>query len=165
MIRKNRGMTQEQLAEKAELSNIYISHIENSRSIPSLETLMKLCSALDITPDEVLLGTKQDMENYLQSDIQKKLILCTPKERRMVSRFIDLLLEEREEKNYDLLRKKEAQPFGCASSLFFLSNGYLVEYFFAFFEDDVALCKSILGNSCVKSSYLLIVYRDTALFD
>lgn len=99
LIRKNRGMTQEQLAKKAELSNIYISHIENSRSIPSLETLMKLCSALDITPDEVLLGTKQDMENYLQSDIQKKLILCTPKERRMVSRFIDLLLEEREEKN------------------------------------------------------------------
>lgn len=99
LIRKNRGMTQEQLAEKAELSNIYISHIENSRSIPSLETLMKLCNALDITPDEVLLGTKQDMENYLQSDIQKKLILCTPKERRMVSRFIDLLLEEREEKN------------------------------------------------------------------
>ena len=99
LIRKNRGMTQEQLAEKAELSNIYISHIENSRSIPSLETLMKLCSALDITPDEVLLGTKQDMENYLQSDIQKKLILCTPKERRMVSRFIDLLLEERDEKN------------------------------------------------------------------
>lgn len=99
LIRKNRGMTQEQLAEKAELSNIYISHIENSRSIPSLETLMKLCSALDTTPDELLLGTKQDMENYLQSDIQKKLILCTPKERRMVSRFIDLLLEEREEKN------------------------------------------------------------------
>ena len=99
LIRKNRRMTQEQLAEKAELSNIYISHIENSRSIPSLETLMKLCSALDITPDEVLLGTKQDMDNYLQSDIQKKLILCTPKERRMVSRFIDLLLKEREEKN------------------------------------------------------------------
>lgn len=99
LIRKNRGMTQEQLAEKAELSNIYISHIENSRSIPSLETLMKICSALDTTPDELLLGTKQDMENYLQSDIQKKLILCTPKERRMVSRFIDLLLEEREEKN------------------------------------------------------------------
>lgn len=99
LIRKQNGITQEQLAEKAELSNIYISHIENSRSIPSLETLMKICSALDTTPDELLLGTKQDMENYLQSDIQKKLILCTPKERRMVSRFVDLLLEEREEKN------------------------------------------------------------------
>ena len=107
LIRKQNGITQEQLAEKAELSNVYISHIENSRSIPSLETLMypfvltlaAHSPVLDITPDEVLLGTKQDMENYLQSDIQKKLILCTPKERRMVSRFIDLLLEEREEKN------------------------------------------------------------------
>ena len=98
-LRRKKGLTQESLAEKTELSSNYISHTENSRSIPSLETLMKLCSALDITPDEVLLGTKQDMENYLQSDIQKKLILCTPKERRMVSRFIDLLLEEREEKN------------------------------------------------------------------
>lgn len=97
LIRKQNGITQEQLAEKAELSNVYISHIENSRSIPSLETLMKICSALDTTPDELLLGTKQDMENYLQSDIQKKLLLCTPKERRMVSRFVDLLLEERDD--------------------------------------------------------------------
>ena len=63
-LRRKKGLTQESLAEKTELSSNYISHIENSRSIPSLETLMKLCSALDITPDEVLLGTKQDMENY-----------------------------------------------------------------------------------------------------
>lgn len=96
-IRRKRKLTQEQLAEQTELSNIYISHIENSRSIPSLETLMKLCSALDTTPDELLLGTKQNMENYLQSDIQKKILFCNPKERRLISRFIDLLLEERDE--------------------------------------------------------------------
>ena len=53
-LRRKKGLTQESLAEKTELSSNYISHIENSRSIPSLETLMKLCSALDITPDEVL---------------------------------------------------------------------------------------------------------------
>ena len=104
-IRKNCSMTQEQLAEKSDLSNIYISHIENSRSIPSLETLMKLCSALDVTPDEILLGTKQDMENYLQSDIQNKLLLCTPKERRLVNGFIDLLLREHEKHG-----KKDAVP-------------------------------------------------------
>ena len=45
-IRHKKGMTQEGLAECAELSTVYISHIENSRSIPSLETLMKLCAAL-----------------------------------------------------------------------------------------------------------------------
>lgn len=95
-IRKSQGITQEQLAEKTDLSIVYISHIENSRSIPSLETLMKICSALEVTPDEILLGTKQDMENYLQSDIQKKLLFCSPRERRLVSRFIDLLLDEQE---------------------------------------------------------------------
>ena len=96
ILRKKRDITQEQLAEKTDLSNVYISHIENSRSIPSLETLMKVCSALDVTPDEILLGTKQDMENYLLSDIQQKLLHCSPRQRRLVDRFIDLLLSEPE---------------------------------------------------------------------
>lgn len=95
-IRKKQHMTQEQLAERTELSIVYISHIENSRSIPSLETLVKLCGVLDVTPDELLLGTRQDMENYLLSDIQQKLLQCSPRERRLVDRFIDLLLSEPE---------------------------------------------------------------------
>ena len=56
-LRRKRRLTQEQLAEKTELSTNYISHIENSRSIPSLETVMKLCAALEITPNELLLGS------------------------------------------------------------------------------------------------------------
>lgn len=95
-IRKKQHMTQEQLAEKTELSIVYISHIENSHSIPSLETLMKLCEVLNVTPDELLLGTRQDMENYLLSDIQQKILRCSPRQRRLVDRFIDLLLSEPE---------------------------------------------------------------------
>lgn len=95
-IRKKQHITQERLAEKTELSIVYISHIENSHSIPSLETLMKLCEVLNVTPDELLLGTRQDMENYLLSDIQQKLLQCSPRERRLVDRFIDLLLSEPE---------------------------------------------------------------------
>lgn len=95
-IRKKQHMTQERLAEKTELSIVYISHIENSRSIPSLETLMKLCEVLNVTPDELLLGTRRDMENYLLSDIQQKLLHCSPRQRRLVDRFIDLLLSEPE---------------------------------------------------------------------
>ena len=64
-LRRKRRLTQEQLAEKTELSTNYISHIENSRSIPSLETLMKLCAALEITPNELLLGTSQNMIDLL----------------------------------------------------------------------------------------------------
>lgn len=97
-IRRKRKLTQEQLAEQTELSNIYISHIENSRSIPSLETLMKLCGVLQVTPDELLLGTNPRLQNYLQEEIIQKLAYCTPKQRRIINGFIDLLLSEDREK-------------------------------------------------------------------
>lgn len=45
-LRRRKGLTQEQLAERADVTNNYISHIENCRSIPSLETVVKLCGAL-----------------------------------------------------------------------------------------------------------------------
>ena len=47
-LRRQKKLTQEELAEKTDLSTNYISHIENSRSIPSLETLMKLLSLIHI---------------------------------------------------------------------------------------------------------------------
>lgn len=93
-LRRQKKLTQEELAEKTDLSTNYISHIENSRSIPSLETLMKLCAAMDVTPNELLLGTSQNRTDYLQNEVQQKLTLCTPAQRRLVNRFIDLLLEE-----------------------------------------------------------------------
>ena len=95
-IRKQHNLTQEQLAEKTDLSNIYISHIENARSIPSLETLIKLCDALGTTPDGLLLGTSQSAKEYLMPEVASRLLSCTPKERRMVSCFIEMLIRERD---------------------------------------------------------------------
>ena len=94
-IRRKRGFTQEKLAEKADVTNNYISHIENNRSIPSLETIVRLCAALDVTPDEILLGTGVKSREYLSSDILHKLEDCTPQEKRLVNGFIDLLMKER----------------------------------------------------------------------
>ena len=55
---------------------------------------MKLCAAMDVTPNELLLGTSQNRTDYLQTEVQQKLTLCTPTQRRLVNRFIDLLLED-----------------------------------------------------------------------
>ena len=95
-LRRRKGLTQEQLAERADVTNNYISHIENCRSIPSLETVVKLCGALGVTPDELLLGTSTHEQNYLNSDILRKLEGRTPAERRLVDGFIDLLVDQRE---------------------------------------------------------------------
>ena len=93
-LRKQRGLTQEKLAERADLTNIYISHIEKCRSIPSLETVVKLCNALGVTPDALLLGASVSSPDYLGNELLQKLEGCTPRQRRLVNGFIDLLRSE-----------------------------------------------------------------------
>lgn len=95
-LRKARRMTQEQLAEKTDLGNNYISNIENHRSIPSLETLVKLCDALEVTPNDILLGASVSSEQYLKDELLQKISQCSPREKRLVEGFITLLMTERE---------------------------------------------------------------------
>lgn len=53
-------LTQAAVAERADLSNQYLSNIERAVSIPSVEVVMRLALALDTTPDEFLVGTALD---------------------------------------------------------------------------------------------------------
>lgn len=54
-LRKARGLTQEALAESADLSGNYVSDLELGLKVPSLTILVRLSQALDVaTPD--LLG-------------------------------------------------------------------------------------------------------------
>ena len=46
--RKNAGLTQEKLAEKADLSAIFISRIERGRESPSVDSLVKIARALGL---------------------------------------------------------------------------------------------------------------------
>lgn len=55
--RKELGLRQIQVCERAGINDKYLSCIERATSIPSLEVIMKLALALDTTPDEFLTGT------------------------------------------------------------------------------------------------------------
>ena len=52
-IRKSNGYTQEQLAEKVEVSVRYISDVEQDRAKPSYEVLVKICNTFEISLDQV----------------------------------------------------------------------------------------------------------------
>ena len=67
--RKKKKITQEQLAEMTGLSNNYISNIERNCSIPSIDTLLKICNSLGITPDFVLLDSIYTSNEYLKDEI------------------------------------------------------------------------------------------------
>ena len=53
-IRKDRGWTQEQLAEKSGLSQQYISGLENGLRNPTIVTVYELASALGVSHLDLL---------------------------------------------------------------------------------------------------------------
>ena len=53
-IRKEKGLTQEALAEKSGLSQQYISGLENGLRNPTIVTLFELASALGVSHLELL---------------------------------------------------------------------------------------------------------------
>lgn len=70
-VRHGKRLTQEQVAERAEISANYLSRIENGTARFSLDVLIQLINALDISADYLLLDViqrkeKQDMDvqNY-----------------------------------------------------------------------------------------------------
>lgn len=54
--RKELGLKQSTVEEKAGIGYKYLSGIERAISIPSIEVIMRLAIALDTTPDEFLVG-------------------------------------------------------------------------------------------------------------
>ena len=90
--RKGLNMTQDDLAEATGLSNNFISNIENDHSVPSIESLMKICGALNATPDYFLLGAHKAGDDNLISAINEKLKLCN--DLKLVNHFITWAIDE-----------------------------------------------------------------------
>ena len=53
-MRERRGLTQEQLAERAEVSATYVGFIERGDNVPTLTIILQVASALGVSPSELL---------------------------------------------------------------------------------------------------------------
>ena len=76
--RKNKNMTQAQLAEKVGVTDRAVSKWENGRSMPDFSIMLQLCGELSITVNELLCGEKIMMENNQQKN--EELLLDMAKE-------------------------------------------------------------------------------------
>ena len=56
--RQRRMLTQQQLAEKVSLTPGFISRIETGKKKPSLEVLLSICEALNITLNDLVVGNQ-----------------------------------------------------------------------------------------------------------
>ncbi len=92
--RKRMRLTQEQVAEYAEISGQHMSNIERAISIPSTEVIIKLAAALDTTPDEFLVGSgRWPGEDW--KAVADKLRLLDSQQLDLVSGFVDWVKEQK----------------------------------------------------------------------
>ena len=90
-FRKQAGFTQEETAERADISCRAYADIERGSTGARLETLVKICAALGITPDDLL--TETEKAPPVQEELEKKLSACTPKQREAALKILDAYLE------------------------------------------------------------------------
>lgn len=84
--RKNLGLTQEALAEKADVTTQFVSYAESGKRAMRPENLMKIASALGVSADYLLTGEIIDKDLLLISD---KLRNLSPSQIRTVENIID----------------------------------------------------------------------------
>lgn len=90
-IRKHAGFTQSEIAEKAELSLRTYADIERGVCNMRLDTLLKICAALHITPNEIL-TTDEDDYSQKQSDVIARLDDCSSAEKSTALHILEIYL-------------------------------------------------------------------------
>ena len=73
LTRKHLKMTQEELAERMEVSVQMISNLELGKKAIRPENLVKLCTVLDVSADYILMGRFSERERSSMTDSFMKL--------------------------------------------------------------------------------------------
>ena len=80
-------ITQAELAERAGMSTTYAGNVERGAKC-SIDTLMKLCLALGVTPDYLLVGVNKDYKNDTLDEIKDLIQQCDGRKKRVIIEFI-----------------------------------------------------------------------------
>ena len=77
--RKKRGLTQDRLAEKLDISVEYVSQIERGIKTPSMQNFIKLVEVLDVSADYLLRDTVSTRSLYGDKQIASRFERLTLK--------------------------------------------------------------------------------------
>ena len=92
-LRKRKGLTQEQLAEKVDLATRYVSLIEVGRSSPSLETMENISNALEVDLRDLFDFLHLDPERTAPKELGKTLEKINENNRRLLYRIAQMMSE------------------------------------------------------------------------
>ena len=91
--RKERNLRQGDLAEKTELSTNYIGMVERGEKLPSVESLISIANALEISADMVLCEELKYGYIVRNSILDAQLLTLSPHDRERIYAVIETLLK------------------------------------------------------------------------
>ena len=93
--RKELNLKQYEVCERADINYKYLSNIETARSIPSLEVFIRLCKALETSPDDMIKGISLDSVQHPDDEILlEKFHSLSPEKQRFLLKITDMLKED-----------------------------------------------------------------------
>lgn len=82
--RTEKGYTQEQLAEKIDVSVAFLSRVERGKAKINLNRLDQLCNLLEISEGNILNGVGSTSKNYLSNEFSDLLKSCPPEKLKLI---------------------------------------------------------------------------------
>lgn len=92
-FREIKKLRQEDLAEKTDLTTIYIGMIERGEKIPSLETFINILNSLGVSADMVLSDVLDNGYKVKDSLLNEKLEKLVPEDRNRIYEVIDTMMK------------------------------------------------------------------------
>lgn len=87
--REEKKLTQEKLAEAVGISTVYLSEIENKRTIPSFSVLCSICKIINISLDDIIFHTDSDTARK----ITRLLSQCNEKQLFVIHNMIEAMVQ------------------------------------------------------------------------
>ncbi len=92
--RIDKDMTQENLAEKLDISIAFLSRVERGLSHVNLSRLSQICNILDVSEGYILNGTASTSEQYLISEFNELLSKCSPEKQKLIYKIAKTIVED-----------------------------------------------------------------------
>ena len=89
-IRKDKKITQSELAEKLGVSDRTVGNWENGRNMPDLSLFKPLCDELGISINELLSGEKIDKKNY-QEKFEENIVNTIDYSNKKISKYSNIM--------------------------------------------------------------------------
>ncbi|SCI61367.1 HTH-type transcriptional regulator immR [uncultured Clostridium sp.] len=91
--RERKGYTQEELAERVNLSVQHISVIERGIKAPRLETFLNIANELDVDADYLLADLLNVSEQLTSNELYDMMAEVSKKEKRRILEVVKVLIE------------------------------------------------------------------------